>query len=71
MAALIVKFKVYPDSENPGQVIGKVIEGEYKSKICFLPKWCNGEKVGRIGGGFVEKDKGNAFVLMGVSFEED
>lgn len=71
MAAEIVKFKICLDSKNPGQIIGKVTEGEHKRKICFLPEWCNDEEIGKKGKGFVKSDEGNYFVLMGISFEKD
>ena len=71
MAGVMIRFKTYPDSENPGQIIGKVIEDNYKGKICFLPEWCNNQEIGKIGKGFVKSDEGNYFVLMGVDFEKD
>ena len=71
MAVELVKFKICLDLKNPGQIIGKVIEGEYKGKICFLPEWCNNKEIGKNGEGFVKSDEGNYFVLMGIDFEKN
>ena len=70
MTAKIVRFITHIDTRN-GLIFGKVIEGEHKDKICFLPDWCNNKGIGKIGEGFVKRDEGNYFVLMGVDFEEN
>jgi hypothetical protein len=69
--AEIVKFVICENTEDDNQVIGKISEGKYKGKICFLPEYYNDEEIGTNGKGFVKSDEGNYFILMGITFEKN